>query len=168
MFWPGRFLFDAIEHRWNKWVLDYNVDTQGGLLDRFRGLGEDPAPAEGSNPGDTTPGNGIGWAIAAALLGALGVAAAVRRSGDRPPPETRSYLRLVESCRRAEIVGRGAVAPLALVEELERREHAAAEPARRVVELYLRARFGGEPLDERERAQMTEALGTARTRLRPA
>jgi transglutaminase-like putative cysteine protease len=22
--WPGRFLFDGLQHRWNKWVLDYN------------------------------------------------------------------------------------------------------------------------------------------------
>ena len=23
--WPGRFLFDGLQHRWNKWVLDYNL-----------------------------------------------------------------------------------------------------------------------------------------------
>ena len=31
-FWPGRFLFDGIQHRWNKWVLDYSVQTQFDLL----------------------------------------------------------------------------------------------------------------------------------------
>jgi len=29
-FWPGRILFDGIQHRWNKWVLDYSVDDADG------------------------------------------------------------------------------------------------------------------------------------------
>ena len=34
-FWPGRILFDGVQHRWNKWVLDYSVDDQVGI---FSGL----------------------------------------------------------------------------------------------------------------------------------
>jgi hypothetical protein len=55
-----------------------------------------------------------------------------------------------------------------LVETLEGRGHPAAVPARSLVELYLRARFGGHPLDERERGVLTDALGRARVHLRAA
>ena len=55
-----------------------------------------------------------------------------------------------------------------LPQALERRGHPAAAPARRVVELYLRARFGAEPLDDRERRAVSEALGTVRGLVRPA
>ena len=43
-----------------------------------------------------------------------------------------------------------------------------AGPARRVVELYLRARFGAVPLEDGERRAVADALGSARTLLRPA
>ena len=164
-FWPGKFMFDAVQHRWNKWVLDYNLDTQGGLFDRFRGWSEDGIGAADSGSEGSW---GTGWVIAAVILAGLGVAVALRRAGARHPFETRAYLRLVELCRRAEVLGRGAVGPLELVEELEDRAHPAADPARRLVELYLRARFGDRPLSEHERHMMAEALGSARTHLRPA
>ncbi len=165
-FWPGRFMFDAVQHRWNKWVLDYSIDAQGGLLDRFRGWSEeqDAGPDTQTDRGPW----GIRWGMAALVLVALSAAVGFRRSGTRHPSETRAYLRLVELCRRADVLGRGAVGPLEVVEELEERGHPAADPARRLVELYLRARFGGRPLDERERKVIAEALGAARSHLRPA
>ena len=88
--------------------------------------------------------------------------------GAARPFETRAYLRLVELCRRADVVGKGPVAPLELVEALERSGHPAAGPARRVVELYLRARFGAVPLDDGERRAVSDALGYVRGLLRPA
>jgi len=36
--WPGRFLFDGLQHRWNKWVLDYNLEAQSGLYRRISEL----------------------------------------------------------------------------------------------------------------------------------
>ena len=43
-----------------------------------------------------------------------------------------------------------------------------AVAARRLVDLYLRARFGTHPLDVREQRTLTEALGNVRSHLRPA
>jgi protein-glutamine gamma-glutamyltransferase len=164
-FWPGRFLFDALQHRWNKWVLDYNVETQGSLFDRLRRWSEDGL----TRP--TTPGRDSGriwWAVGALVLALAGAAWGLVRRGTAHPYETRAYLRLVETCRRAGVVGAEPVGPLELVETLERRGHAAAGPARRVVELYLRARFGAQPLDDRERRAVSEALGVVRGLVRPA
>jgi transglutaminase-like putative cysteine protease len=164
-YWPGRFLFDAVQHRWNKWVLDYNVETQGSLFDRLRRWSEDglarPIPTDGAT-------GTRWWALAAIGLVLVGGVWAFARRGAAHPFETRAYLRLVELCRRAGVVGKDAVSPLALVEELERRGHPAASSARRVVELYLRARFGAVPLDDSERRAVSDALGSLRGLLRPA
>ena len=34
-FWPGRIFFDGIQHRWNKWVLDYSIESQAGIFQRW-------------------------------------------------------------------------------------------------------------------------------------
>ena len=164
-FWPGRFLFDAVQHRWNKWVLDYSVDTQGGLLDRLRNWSEESVVSPTPQPG--TSGR-MGWLLAALVAAALGAFLGRAKLRTRHPSETRAYLRLVELCRRAGIVGPVAVGPLELVEELEYRSHPAAGEARRLVDLYLRARFGALPLNEGEHQALIEALGNARSHLRPA
>ena len=164
-FWPGRFMFDAIQHRWNKWVLDYNLETQGSLLDRMRGWGSQEQ--ETLDAPTSSPTSRI-WLYAAILAAALGAAWAFARRGERHPAETRAYLRLVEACRRAGVLDGRTVAPLELVESLAARAHPAADPARRLVDLYLRARFGALPLDEAERRALAEALGRARSHLKPA
>jgi hypothetical protein len=165
-FWPGRFMFDAVQHRWNKWVLDYNVETQGSLLDRLRRWSQEEAVQPLRSPGRR--GSRLWWSVAAALAVLASAAWAFARRGVARPVETRAYLRLIELCRRAGVIGDDAVAPLELVEELERRGHPAAGPARLVVEPYLRARFGAMPLDEGDRRAMRDALGAARGFLRPA
>ncbi|HZD03393.1 MAG TPA: DUF3488 and transglutaminase-like domain-containing protein, partial [Longimicrobiales bacterium] len=35
--WPGRFLFDALQHRWSTWVLDYDLRSQSEILQRLVG-----------------------------------------------------------------------------------------------------------------------------------
>jgi wobble nucleotide-excising tRNase len=61
-----------------------------------------------------------------------------------------------------------------LVAEVEKVFHGKQEvvqlavAARRLVDLYLRVRFGTHPLDEREQRALTEALGNVRSHLRPA
>jgi transglutaminase-like putative cysteine protease len=164
-FWPGRFLFDGLQHRWNKWVLDYSSDNQYSMLDRLQGIGE-PETVSAENGGP--PFAGFPWALAAVGLGMAGLLWGLLRGGRAQPAETRAYLRLLELCRRAGLIGPNAVGPLELVESLEARAHPAAGAARSLVELYLRARFGGQALDERERRALGEALGRARTHLRPA
>lgn len=164
-FWPGRFLFDAVQHRWNKWVLDYSLETQGSFLDRLRRWGdEEPDQTVAGQP---DPKGNLRWGVGALVVALAGAGWAFRRRGRARPFETSIYLRLVDACRHAGVAGGGAVAPLELVEELERRGHPAAGPARRVVEPYLRARFGGVPLEDAERRAVRDALGSARTLLRP-
>lgn len=160
-FWPGRFLFDAVQHRWNKWVLDYNLETQGSLLDRLRRWSEPKLAMPGERPRSRGP----WWGLAAVSAAVLGTAWTLTRHGRSHPAETRAYLRLIELCRRAGVVDEAAVGPLELVEALQRIRHPAAGSAGRLVELYLRARFGALPLDEGERRVLSDALVRARAHL---
>ena len=110
----------------------------------------------------------MAWLLAALVLTALGTLLGPLRFRARHPHETRAYLRLVELCRRAGVLGPAAVGPLELIGELEHRCHPAVGAARRLVDLYLRARFGAHPLDERDQRALTEALGNVRSHLLPA
>ncbi|HEV2147320.1 MAG TPA: hypothetical protein VGR37_07940, partial [Longimicrobiaceae bacterium] len=58
--------------------------------------------------------------------------------------------------------------PLDFAERLRREGAPGAEAAARAVELYLRARFGGEAIGEDGRAEMADALAEARAALRAA
>jgi transglutaminase-like putative cysteine protease len=165
-YWPGRFLFDGLQHRWNKWVLDYSQDNQYSMLDRLQGIGNRNGPASAAD-GDA-PGRGFPWLWLTVALAIAGALYAALRGGRPQSVETRAYVRLLEQCRRAGLIRNRTVGPLELVESLEARHHPAAGPARHLVELYLRARFGGQPLDERERRALDEALGRARAHLRIA
>jgi hypothetical protein len=72
------------------------------------------------------------------------------------------YLQLRGSCRRAGVDVQRGTTPLALVEQVRENRATAARPAERVVDLYLRARYGGERLGASELREMREALGAAR------
>jgi hypothetical protein len=76
------------------------------------------------------------------------------------------YLLLREACERAGVAVSPGLTPLALLERLRRSRPGAAGPAERVVELYLRARYGGRELGESEMREMGAALGAARRTLR--
>jgi hypothetical protein len=158
--WPGRFLLDALQHRWGKWVLDYS------LQDQVEVLGRAAAALRREDAGESPDGSGRTGLLFA--VGALMVAGAVLlAAGRRAPagtPETRLYLGLVASARRAGLV-RGAVAPLELVERIRSFGGGAEAPASRLVGLYLRARFAAEELREGERAEMSRALRDARRAL---
>ncbi len=164
-FWPGRIFFDAIQHRWNKWVLDYNVQSQVGILERWTALfdakpGERGERAARHGPDLTVWGS---LALALALLAGLWWA---RRGGGSLPPATRMYLGLREACERAGVVVSPGLTPLVLVERLRLERPSAARPAERVVELYLRARYGGRELGDSELREMRVALGATRRTLR--
>jgi len=166
-FWPGRIFFDAIQHRWNKWVLDYSAQSQVGILERWTAL-FDETPAESTGEG---PRDGAGPRVGLWGAGALGLLLLVglwwaRREGASIPRETRMYLGLREACERAGVAVPPGLTPLALVERLRLRAPGAARPAERVVELYLRARYGGRELGESELREMSAALGAARRTLR--
>jgi hypothetical protein len=164
-FWPGRFLFDAIQHRWGKWVLDYSVDSQIGLFDRLMG-GIREVSTRTDPSGDDARGSSLLWLAGVLVMGGAGAWLALRhRAATRP--ESRLYLTLLDACRRAGMAPRDEeVTPLALVRALRDVAHPAAAPAELLVDHYVRARFAGEGLSRNASEEMAKALRLARHLLR--
>lgn len=165
---PFRFWFDGIEYRWYRWVIDYNLDRQ---LSVFRGVGSLFSRGRGSAPDADRPRPGGGgvpdeapWIVIALVL-AGGAVWIVRRRGERLPAEARIYLALRRAYARAGI-GDDAAGPLQWAEGLERVRAPGAEPAARLVRLYLDARFGRRPAGQQGLAEMSEALHESRAALR--
>jgi hypothetical protein len=156
-FWPGRIWFDGLQHRWNKWVLDYSVDSQVGI---FAGLFERaPEEAAGSAPTQVVRSYwGLGL-IAFLLLAGYAWARGVRAP---PSPTTAMYLQLRAACARAGLAVAPGLTPLALAQRVRRERAPAARPTERVVDLYLRARYGGEALGDSDLREMREALKATR------
>jgi hypothetical protein len=82
------------------------------------------------------------------------------------PPETRIYLRLREACERGGVSVTPGLTPLALVSRMRLACAGGAGAAAQVVDLYLRARYGRQSLDEAELRAMARALKEARRSLR--
>ena len=126
--WPGRFLFDGLQHRWNKWILDYNFESQSGLLQRLSELLRPQPQSEEIIAGEAPPdAEGSIWEVLLVVALALGGYVLWRRPADKSP-ETRLYLELRESCRRAGLAAGTGVAPLALVDQLAQLSHPAHAP----------------------------------------
>lgn len=162
--WPGRFFLDALQHRWNKWVLDYNLAAQVEILERIRRATSFKTRAlpEGNAPRGMPHLPPAPWAVAG-FLTALVLAAAWwrKRRVEAPHPASRPYLRLLRQARRAGLRSPALRSPLSLVAFLEGQGHPAAPKARLGVELYLRARFSGNPLDQAQRRLMNRAFREA-------
>lgn len=165
-FWPGRFLWDAVQHRWSKWVLDYNVDTQWNLLDRASALfSEDPGETGPGSGSDTDFGGPLLW-LGLVLVVVLGTAAAAVRRRETFSFATREFLRLRRDARKAGMTDAENLAPLAFLDRLSSVSHPAAAPASEFVDLYLRVRFAGKPLTDSARSRLTATRQQARSRLR--
>lgn len=166
-FWPGRIFFDGLQHRWSKWVLDYGTKEQEGI---FAGLFSRDPQYVISGSGASAAGRLVrllgGVLIVMVFLG--GIAWAQRGSGRRlrPSAATRVYLQLRAACARAGLQVFRGTTPHALVERVRETRAGAARPAERVVDLYLRSRYGGLRLGDSEMREMREALGAARKLLR--
>ena len=107
----------------------------------------------------------MGWVLLAVMVMVLGGLAILRRSR-RYSPEVELYLRFREGCRRAGFRADQGVAPLLLLDELARVGHPAHSRAKAVVDHYLRARFGGQELNDLERQEMRNDLADVRRSLR--
>lgn len=163
-FWPGRIFFDGIQHRWNKWVLDYSVDDQTGI---FAGLlGSRTVDDVGSSAADPGTERSRPLGVVALLLAATFGLLWARRGATTFDPWTRMYLELRESSHRSGVGVPPGLTPLALVESIRRERPPASRPAERVVDLYLRARYGGQRLGDSDLREMRQALGAARRTLR--
>lgn len=87
----------------------------------------------------------------------------------RPPlTATLAYRRLKRRLGRAGPPLPESVPPLAIRRETELRYPAAAEPAGRVIDFYLRESFGGQALEDEELETLKEALEEAEKRMRKA
>lgn len=163
-FWPGRFMFDAFQHRWSKWVLDFDPESQAGLLERLTG-GARSAVSTTREGAEEAADSSLLWLASVLVVVGLGGYMAFRRRSPHPA-ESRIYLKLVDACRRADLVSHGQVTPSGVVTALEERGHPAAAPARELVDRYVRLRFAGEePAAGTERV-MHEALRKARELIR--
>ena len=164
--WPGRFLFDGLQHRWNKWVLDYNLESQSGLYQRISELlGGQPRGSQISSDRAPASRGGRDWMTLIVVVMALSTFLLLIRSR-RHPPEVGLYLQFRESCSRAGFRADAGVAPLLLLDELARVKHPAHTRARRLVDYYLRSRFGGQELDTLQRQEMKNDLSSVRRTLR--
>lgn len=163
-FWPGRFLLDALQYRWSRWVLDYSLESQFGLLQWTRqALSRDPDAGRNLSPTEE-PGfpRRILWWVAGALV-LLGGVPALRRLRRPPlPGTTRVFIRLRNAARRAGVPPGPLHSPMALVGYLEATEHPAASAARDIVEGYLADRFSGVPLDGFRMKEMNGKLREVR------
>lgn len=164
-FWPGRIFFDGIQHRWNKWVLDYSLQTQGGIFQRWSEL-LGSSRVEDVMTRATGVGGRAPWGFAAVLLLVLAGFMWARHDGRSLPPETRRYLGLREACDRAGLSVPPGLTPLALIERVRSASAPAAGAAAEVVDLYLRARYGHQPLGPSELGIMDRALKEARRNLK--
>jgi len=80
--------------------------------------------------------------------------------------ETRIFLRLRDSSKRAGIPAAALHSPLSLTRHLEAIRHPAAPAAKRVVEEYVRVRFSGLLMREDQEKEMVDALRAASLMLR--
>jgi transglutaminase-like putative cysteine protease len=162
--WPGRIFFDGLQHRWNKWVLDYDVESQLGI---FAGLFDEREIEQiESTSGTSDTRTWLGTALLVALLFGGSAWAWAHRSRFQLPPTTSIYLQLRAACAKAGLAVAPGLTPLELARRVRKERAPAGAPAERVVDLYLRARYGGEDLGEWELREMREALGATRRLLR--
>ena len=105
----------------------------------------------------------------ALLFAALGLVGwQLVRAYRAPLTATRAYRRLRRRASGAGLAIPDSVAPLAFRRAAALRYPQAAEPAARVVELYLRESFAERPLADDELDQLREALSQAERWLRKA
>jgi protein-glutamine gamma-glutamyltransferase len=140
-----RRMTDGFEHRWSKWVLDYDLDRQAELVRRVADVWVEPE----------TGAVGVGrhlWLrrAGAAAAGILLVAVVVliivarRPPAARPGEATKLYLRLRRAYAAAGYIVPSHVAPLAFARALTRAGAPGAEDASRAVHGYLALRFGND------------------------
>ncbi|MEJ2186668.1 MAG: transglutaminaseTgpA domain-containing protein [Gemmatimonadota bacterium] len=161
--WPGRFLLDGLEHRWDKWVLDYNLGTQLALFDRTRG--QFPGHDGASSTGAPALPRRLAWLLAAlGVLIAIVVALSARPTSR--PLETRYYLKLRKAYDAAGYELSPPGAPLGLLGTLREQDAPGLADAGRLVELYVTRRFGGAPGQDAEHTAMQTHLKAAIRALR--
>jgi transglutaminase-like putative cysteine protease len=167
-FWPGRIFFDGIQHRWSKWVLDYSMDDQVGIFAQLLDLEVTSATIDAQAESRAGRAGPLSTAVTLLMIG-LGIAVLVRLVRLRAsalPPHTRAYRALRNAADRFGVAVHPGTTPRALATRIRADHPAAGAAASTVVDFYLRARFGGESLDDGALREMRSALGAARRGLK--
>lgn len=167
-FGPLQSVFDGFEHRWNKWVLEYNLETQMGYFQRVANAIS--RPTSSGQRETTLPIRQIAYfLVAAVLLFVLFRVFSGRKSGQRGEysVETRLYLKLRRIYGKNRL-GQDEAPPLAFVRALQRANAPGALQAQLIVRLYLESRFGGIEIGDQAREQMRSALLEVERGLRAA
>ncbi|MBI4545149.1 MAG: DUF3488 domain-containing protein [Gemmatimonadetes bacterium] len=168
--WAGWLWVDALQHRWAKWVLDYDLSKQLSLVRRTAGAfsrqAEPGSPAEEQRPAGpaSRPSPLLLALTAAVLLGAI----AYGRGRRRPPQAARIYLALRREFERAGFQDARDAPPLIFLDDLRRRAAPGLRHAEKVVAAYLRIRFGGAAPEPAVLRHMALERGAARAALRAA
>lgn len=182
---PLRHLFGGLQHRWSKWVIDYNLDRQmqlfsrvGDMFSRDRGPKQQPSEPQ-ERP--VAPWRYIVFALAAALA-LLVLYRIARRRGPTLRPESKLYLSVRRAFARAgwddaslahrlarrerEAQRDPVLAPLEWVGALRAAGAPRADAAEQVTRRYLDARFGARPLEQAEMEALRNLVAEIRGALR--
>ncbi|MGH7504417.1 MAG: transglutaminase-like domain-containing protein, partial [Longimicrobiales bacterium] len=162
---PFRFLLDGFEHRWNKWVLDYDLERQVELV---RGMAA--AFSRDAAPNPAAGGAATGYRVLLITALVVATAFALRRQvwpGRRLSSEAGPYVALRCAYEREGLI-RANLPPLAFRDALASVGAPGHHAADGAVALYVQARFGGRTLDEDERSALRAYVRTARAELRKA
>jgi protein-glutamine gamma-glutamyltransferase len=175
----ARQAWEALVHRWDRWVISYDFEDQLSVVGEMRLLwkrflrdifdrGRNALPALAESATESTSRTTVaaaegrwtrGWGAAAAIAALAAAIGFVVHLHQRPEWTARSgYERL-----RAALVEAGApvadsLAPLALARLAARRLPEVSAPAERLVEGYLREVFAGEPPDAAALARLRADL----------
>jgi transglutaminase-like putative cysteine protease len=160
-----RFVFEGVEHRWGKWILDYDLGRQNAVLKRLQ------SPFAASENRNATGAAARSRSLLAPILAAsvllAGVLMVLRRMRwhtTRRSVDTRLYLALRRAYERAGFPGAAALPPLAFAHAVTSAPGGTA--ARRAVEIYLHARFGPAGNGAPDRAELRRQVTAARRALR--
>lgn len=183
-FSPFRNFFGGMQHRWSKWVIDYNLDRQMQLFSRVGDLfsrdrtAHRPENEHSDRP--VAPWRYIAFGVAAAIV-LFALYRAARRRSAPLRPESKLYLAMRRAFARAgwddaRLAGspRGSaraerepvLAPLEWTAALRAAGAPRADSAEVVTRRYLDARFGARPMDGGEAESLRALIGDIRTALR--
>lgn len=187
---PVRSLFNGMQHRWSKWVIDYNLDRQVELFGRVSDVFSRNRAMR--QPDEEQESRGWSWRLSFFLAFSLAVLAVLvrvlRRPGRRLRPESLLYLRLRRSYARAgwsdeaiagvEEAGAGrldlsgiasryrGLSALEWLSALRRAGAPAIDATERVTRRYLDARYGGHAMRPEEARALGEEVARVRDGLR--
>jgi protein-glutamine gamma-glutamyltransferase len=167
MLWPLKLWFDGVQHQWHKWVLDYNLTKQLAVLQGVRDVFE-RAPDERAGRSLPRPHLAIVWVLAGLAIGYVLLRLVRGWAPERLSPESRLYRALRGVYTKRGFPVSESQPPLAMLERLRAAGAPGVDDAERLVELYLRARFGAEEIGAEGRAAMEAALVRVRRELRRA